>query len=123
MMETFSALKSFFSGFDLPAYEKDSIPDEVYLPYITYPLYEPRWDSQCNSYCQVNYPKRMLEELTAKADEIINAIGCGLKIEMPGGYLYIQLADQMQQAQIMSDDESQSAYISLVINAYHMPGM
>lgn len=123
MMEMAAAMKSFFGGFDLPAYEKDSIPDEVYLPYITYPLYEPSWDAQGNSYCQVHYPKNMLEELTAKADQIMDSIGLGLKIEMPGGYLKIQLADQMQQAQIMTDDESQSAYISLLINAYHMPGM
>ena len=121
MMEMATAMKSFFGGFDLPAYEKDSIPDEVYLPYITYPLYEPSWDSQGNSYCQVNYPKEMLTELTAKADQIVNAIGLGLKINMPGGYLVIQLADQ--KIQIESDDASQYAYISLVINAYHMPGL
>lgn len=121
MTEMAAAMKTFFREFDLPVYEKDSIPDEVTLPYITYPIYEPRWDVQGNSYCQVFYPKEMLEELSAKADEIMNAIGIGLRITMPGGYLLIQLADQ--QAQIMTDDGSQSAYISLIVNAYHMPGM
>lgn len=121
MMEMAAAMKSFFGGFDLPAYEKDSIPDEVYLPYITYPLYEPSWDAQGNSYCQVHYPKEMLEELAAKADEIMDSIGVGLTIPMQGGILKIQLADQ--QAQIMTDEASQSAYISLIINAYHMPGL
>ena len=41
MYQTAKALKEFFSGFDLPAYSTDSVPEDVELPYITYSLAEP----------------------------------------------------------------------------------
>ena len=37
MYKAAAALKTFFSGFDLPAYTVDSVPDNAQLPYITSP--------------------------------------------------------------------------------------
>ena len=116
-----SKLKLFFSGFGLPAYARQSIPDEVAIPYITYDLIEPRWDQQGNMSCQVYYPKNQLEELLTKADEIKAAIVNGKRIDMPGGYVVIYNAET--QDQYIADEYTQSAYISLLINAYHMPGV
>ena len=113
-------LKLFFSGFSLPAYARQSIPDTVTLPYIAYDLIEPRWDQQANMSCQVYYPKEQLEELLTKADEIKAAIGQGKQITLTNGYLMIYL-DNVQD-QTLTDEYSQSAYISLIINAYHLPG-
>lgn len=120
MKETAAKLKAFFSGFGLPAYVRQSVPDEVELPYIAYDLTEPRWDQQANMSCQVYYPKNQLEELLTTADAIMSAIGEGIQITMPDGYLMIYLATQ--QGQTMSDDVSQSVYISLLINSYNLPG-
>ena len=120
MKQLAAKLKLFFSGFDLPAYARQSIPDEVNLPYIAYDLINPRWDQQANMTCQIYYPKNQLEELLTKADEVLAAIGDGLQITMPEGYLMLYLAEQ--QAQMISDDWTQSAYISLLINSYNTPG-
>ena len=120
MKQLAAKLKLFFSGFGLPAYARHSIPDEVNLPYIAYDLTEPRWNEQGNLSCQVYYPKNQLEELLTKADEVLAAIGEGLQITMPEGYLMLYLAEQ--QAQMISDDWTQSAYISLLINSYNTPG-
>lgn len=120
MKETAAKLKLFFSGFDIPAYARQSIPDEVELPYIAYDLAEPRWDQQGNMSCQVYYPKNQLGDLLTKTDAVMAAIGEGIRIEMTGGYLVLYLASQ--QAQMMNDDLSQSMYISLLINSYHKPG-
>ena len=35
MYNTAAALKTFFSGFDLPAYQEGTVPEDVQLPYIT----------------------------------------------------------------------------------------
>lgn len=113
-------LKSFFSGFGIPAYTLDSVPDNVTLPYITYPLTEPEWSGQGNFYCQVWYPKNQLADLLTKADQITAAIGQGIKIEHGAGYVVLYPATPL--IQILSDDYSQSAYINLLINAYQMPG-
>ena len=120
MKETAAKLKLFFSGFGIPAYVRQSVPDEVELPYIAYDLTEPKWDQQANLSCQVYYPKNQLEELLTTSDEVLSAVGEGIQITMSDGYLMLSLASQ--QAQIMSDDASQSAYISLLINSYHLPG-
>ena len=120
MKETAAKLKLFFSGFDIPAYARQSIPDEVSLPYIAYDIVEPHWNQQANLSCQIYYPKHQLEELLTKADEVMAAIGEGIQITMPNGYLMLYLAEQ--QAQTISDEWTQSAYISLLINSYNTPG-
>ena len=121
MKETAAKLKSFFQGFDLPAYSRDNIPDTVEIPYITFDLIEPRWDTQGNMTAQVYYPKGWIEELLTKADEICAAIGEGLEITMSSGYLMLYLATPQQQR--MSDKETESILISLLINSYHLPGV
>lgn len=120
MLNTAAKLKMFFGSFDLPAYTLNSVPEKVELPYITYPLIEPEWNEQASFYCQVWYPKNKLEALLTKADRIAAAIGQGKKIDMPGGYLVIYPSTPL--IQILTDENSQSAYIMLTINAYHLPG-
>lgn len=119
MKEVAAKLKLFFSGFGLPAYARNDIPDEVDLPYIAYDLIVPRWDVQGNISCQVYYPKNQLEDLLTTADEIRAAIGPGLEITLSNGYLMLYLANQSEN---MSDEYSESVYIPLIINAYHLPG-
>ena len=121
MQKAAQALKTLFSSFDIPAYTLDSVPDEVELPYITFPLIEPEWNEQASFYCQVWYPKKRLADLLAKADAIVQYIGEMLKIEIEGGYLVIYPSSPLMQVQ--SDEGSQSVYIMLIINAYHMPGV
>ena len=120
MLNTAAKLKLFFSGFGIPAYTTDSVPETVTLPYITYQLVEPEWNEQASYHCQVWYPKKRLEDLLSKADEIVKSIGSGIKIDMPGGYLVIYPSTPL--IQIRSDDYSQSALILLSLNAYHKPG-
>lgn len=120
MLNTAAKLKLFFSQFGLPAYTTQSVPEEVELPYISYLLVEPEWNEQTSMYCQIWYPKKRLEDLLTKADQVVEAIGECKKITMPGGYLVIYPSTPL--IQIMSDDYSQSAYIMLSINAYHLPG-
>ena len=122
MLNTAKTLKTFFGGFGIPAYTLESVPETVELPYLTYPLTEPEWDEQASFYCQVWYPKNKLEALLTKADQITAAIGAtGVKFEQDGGYLVIYPSTPL--IQILTDDFSQSAYITLSLNAYHMPGL
>ena len=120
MLNTAAKLKMFFGGFNIPAYTLQSVPEDVELPYITYPLTEPEWNEQASFYCQVWYPKKRLQDLLTKADQIVAAVGECRKIDMPGGYLVIYPSTPL--IQIMSDENSQSAYIMLVLKAYHLPG-
>ena len=120
MKEVAAKLKLFFSGFGLPAYTRHNVPDEVEIPYIAYDLVIPRWNYQANMNCQVYYPKDHVEELLTKADEIKATIGHGLQITMPEGYIMLYLGDI--QGQQMTDTETDSVIISMLINVFNQPG-
>ena len=120
MLETAKTLKTFFGSFDLPAYTIESVPEDTPLPYLTYPLVEPEWNEQASFYCQVWYHKNQLQALLTKADQITAAIGTGKVMKQDGGYLAIDPSTPL--IQILTDEDSQRAYINLSINAYHMPG-
>ena len=120
MINTAMTLKEFFSSFDIPAYAENNIPDEINLPYITYPLTEPNWNEQDNFHCQIWYKKKHLGELLAKADQVVGAIGEGVILANDAGYVVIYPAEP--NIQLLTDDDSERAYINLMINAYHMPG-
>lgn len=121
MRETAKALKTFFSGFGLPAYDEYSVPDDVDLPYITYHLAEPEWNQKASMYAQVWYRTKSNAEVLAKADAIEQAIGLGFVITLPDGYMVIW--PETPFAQIIVEDDVRRAYINLSINAYHMPGV
>lgn len=122
MLKTAEALKTFFSGFGLPAYAADSVPEDVALPYITYSLSVPEWHQKASAYAQVWDRTRSNAGIIATADQITAAIGDGGKrIPFKGGYLVIWLESPL--VQIMVDGDYRSAYINLSINAYNLPGV
>ena len=121
MYHAAAALKTFFSGFGLPAYAVDSVPDDVALPYIAYSVSVPEWNQKASLYAQVWDRTKSNTGIIRKADQITAAIGQGLKIELDGGYLVLWPESPL--IQIMVDGDFRSAYINLSINAYHMPGV
>jgi len=121
MYRTAAALKTFFSGFGLPAYAADSVPDEVELPYITYSMSVPEWNQKASMYVQVWDRTTSNTSIIQKADQITQAIGYGKNIPFDGGYLIIWPETPL--IQIMVDGDFRSAYINLSINAYQLPGV
>ena len=120
MRQAAAALKDFFSGFDLPAYAVNSVPDDVELPYITYSIAQPEWDQKASLYAQVWDRTRSNETILRVADEITAAIGVEKIIDLDAGYLVIWPETPL--IQLMADGDIRSAYINLSVNAYHMPG-
>ena len=122
MYQAAAALKTFFSGFGIPAYAENSVPDDVQLPYITYSVAVPEWNQKASIYAQVWDRTKSNEGIIRKADQITQAIGAeGKIISLTGGYLVIWPETPL--IQIMTDGDFRSAYINLSINAYHLPGV
>lgn len=120
MRATAKALKEFVSSFGLPAYTVDSVPDDVQVPYLTYPLSEPEWDRKATWYIQGWFRTTSNAELTATADRIIQEIGTGIRLYTGCGV--ISIYPETPLVQLMTDGDYRSFYISLSINAYQMPG-
>ena len=120
MRATAKALKQFVGGFGLPAYTTQSVPKDVQVPYLTYPLTEPEWNQKATFYIQGWYRSTSNADLSAKADQIIKEIGTGITISTDSGYLVIYPESPL--VQLMVDGDYRSFYINLSINAYQMPG-
>lgn len=121
MYQAAAALKTFFSGFDLPAYAENTVPEDVTLPYITYSQNVPEWNQKASGYAQVWDRTDSNTGIIQKADQITAAIGTGKIIPLTGGYLVIWPETPL--IQIMTDGDFRSAYINFSINAYNMPGV
>ena len=120
MRETAKALKTFVGGFDLPAYTTETVPQDVELPYLTYPLSQPEWNQKASFYIQGWYRDTSYTEMLEKADQIAKAIGQGKTITTDHGFLVIYPESPL--IQILVDGDIRSFYLNLSINSYHMPG-
>lgn len=120
MTATAAALYAFYSGFGMPAYQTDSVPDDAALPYVTYLYQEPGRDMPATHYVQVYMRTNSNEQLLAAAGRIIAAIGDGVRLE---GGVVIRPASPLVQVMVDgSDPDIRTAYINLQINAFHTPG-
>ena len=120
MRATAKALHEFFSSFGLPAYTVESVPDDVQVPYLIYPLNEPEWDRKATFYVQGWYRTTSNAQLSAKAEEIVKEIGTGIRPYTGCGVISIYPDSPL--VQLMTDGDYRSFYINLSINVYQMPG-
>ena len=123
MRQTARSIKSFVGGFDLPAYPNNAIPDDVQLPYLTYPLVEPEWNQKASFYIQGWYRTTDNTAMLEKADQILREIGTGLIISTEDGYIVIYPETPLLQVYDNNDDGTKSFYINLSLNSYHNPGL
>ena len=122
MRTTAKALKQFVGGFNLPAYAENTGPEKTQLPYLTYPIVEPEWNQKASFYIQGYFRTTDYSPILEKADEIMGAIGEGIKLDMEHGYLVIYPETPFIQTMVSEDKNIRSFYLNLAINAYHMPG-
>ena len=120
MKATAKALKEFVGGFGLPAYTTQTVPDDVSVPYLVYPLVEPEWTKKATFYIQGWYRSTSNAALVEKADQIIKEVGAGITINTDSGYLVIYPETPL--CQMMTDGDFRSFYINLSINVYQVPG-
>lgn len=122
MIQTAKALYDFLSGFGIPAYTVNTVPDDAQLPYLTYPLQEPEWNRKATFYLTIYYRHQTSNfESLAKADEIVAAIGEGKILPCDGGYIVLWPETPLVQ-ELPPNGDVRGAYVNLSINAYHTPG-
>ena len=115
MMNTARALYLFFSGFGIPAYVENNVPDTAVLPYITYELMRPDRLRQASLRARIWYRDTSFEAITAKADAIRALIEGGHSIPVNGGALRIWPDDQFLQFQPPDEPELKIAYLSMIL--------
>lgn len=119
MINTAKALYKFYSGFGIPAYTTETVPDNVVVPYITYSLVESESLEPSTHYAQVWYRSTSNAALLAKVDEIKEAIGTGIRLECDGGYVVLRPSTPLAQLMTDEDHSIKFVYLNLQINCYH----
>ena len=124
MYQAAVALKNFFSGFGIPAYTQDSVPEEVTLPYITYTLPAPEWNQKASLQALIWDRTKSNSRIIQLADRIAAELGDqGKKISFTGGYLVIHPETPLVQIQVdQTNPDYRYAYLNLSINSYNLPG-
>lgn len=94
-MDKEQALYQFWAGFGLPVYDETSVPDEAEMPYITCEIATSAFDKPIPLSLSLWYYSSSWEKITAKARDIIDAIGIGGKrIDYDGGGMNIVIPSQ-----------------------------
>lgn len=122
MLKNAQTLTEWFSGFGLPVYLESDVPHDADTPYITLPLADPDWRSQISYQLSIWYRTQSNLLPIQKADEILAAIHEGIRLYFDGGLLVLRI-DPHTPTQIMAEGDYRCARLSLVLNAYHLPGI
>lgn len=122
MTEIAKALHAFYSGFEIPAFEEYSVPDDQELPYITYTVPQSDVFSGATHQARVWYPTDKGApsnvQVNAKADEVIAAIGRGVRINTENGFIIIYPGNGTLAQNQPSDDGTRIVYLNLEIRCY-----
>ncbi len=103
-MNKWQAIHTFWSIFNLPAYDSSSVPDSAQMPYITYEVVTDSLDNPTFMTASLWYHGTTWEHVSNKADEIAHAIVTMRKpIALDEGYLWIVKGTPF--AQRMSDPD------------------
>lgn len=89
-MNKAQALNSFWNGFDLKAYDENSVPDGAQLPYITYESVDGEFNRRIAATASIWCRSSSWEEITLKEMEIADRIGLGgILVPYDGGSIWI----------------------------------
>ena len=109
------SLYEFWSSFGIPAYAEDGVPDNAVLPYITYSVVNPDWDSASSINARVWYRDTSYVSISSKLDEISDRIGDGLSIATENDMVILFKDDNFIQFQPYNDNTMKIAYLSMII--------
>ena len=95
-MDAEQAIHSFWSSFNLTAYDENSVPDTAELPYITYSLSYDTFDNQVSMVANLWYQSTSWKAITNKMHEISEGITqSGKVIIIDNGYIWIKRGSAM----------------------------
>lgn len=117
MTEIAKALYAFYSNFGIDAYTEDGVPSEATLPYITYTMPQSEVFSSATHQVRVWYYGTSNTNANAKADEILAAIGQGIRLKAGHGFICIYPGSPLAQMQ-PADDTMRIVYINLELRSY-----
>ena len=105
-MNKSQTLHAFWSGFGLPAYDENSVPDEAVLPYITYEVSSDSFGASLMQSASLWYRSSSWADITEKEQEIADFITRGGRmLKYDGGSMWIQKSSPWAQRMSEASDD------------------
>ena len=99
----------------LPAYDENSVPENVTYPFIAYSVSTGMLDGVTSLYANMYYRSPSWKEITQKKEEIAEHLGSGgVTIKLDNGYAYIYQASPFAQRMNEPGDDMVKRYYILL---------
>ena len=115
MADKWQALHNFWSSFDIPAYDENSVPDDAQMPYITYAAEISSFENVLLLTGSIWYHSTSWTEASQKAEQIAQSLA-GYKLENVGTneYLFLTQGNPFAQRMRDEDDTVKRIYINIL---------
>lgn len=115
-----ATIYQFWNGFNLPAYEENTVPEEATFPYITYQLVTDSFDNDVQTAVSLWYREESWVAINAKTEEISDFIGLGGKfVKCDGGRIWIKRGTPFaQNMRDESDSLIKRKYLNILIEYF-----
>lgn len=117
-MDKAQKLNEFWNSFGVPAYDENSVPDDVTYPYITYSVVDDSLENVTSPTASVWYRSSSWAGVEAKKNEIAKRIGEHGHLSLPidGGYIYMVKGVPFAQRMVdPSDSYVKRIYLNLQV--------
>lgn len=95
----------FLSGFGLPVYDENTVPEDARIPRITYNWAESEFEAPVLVSASLWYRSKSWAEITQKADQIFDAVGYGGQVlPVTNGFLWVTRGTAFSQRVTSTDD-------------------
>jgi hypothetical protein len=114
-MDKAQAINEFWNGFDIPAYDENSVPDNAEMPYLTYNVSTGKLDEFIGLQANLYYRSTSWKDITLKGQEIEKAFQYGnILIGLDNGYLCLRQGQPFAQRLAEENDRAiKRLYINL----------
>lgn len=110
------ALYNFWSSFDLPAYDEQTIPDGAQMPYITYETATSDLFTQVALTASIWYRSNSWAAIAQKKEQINDELGLGGKtVPFEDGVLWIKRGTPFAQRVAEPNDDSVRRYFLNIV--------
>ncbi len=109
------ALQAFWSGFDLPAYDVNTVPSDAKMPYITYDVKTDNLDSNVGLTASLWYKSYSWKDISDKAAEIAKTLSTLPPIKIEGGYCWIRRGTPFAQRVADEDDTIRRILLQITV--------
>ena len=106
-MDKAQKLHEFWSSFEIPAYDENSVPDDVKYPYITYSVVDDSIGNVTSPTASIWYRSSSWAGVEAKKNEVAKRIAEHgfLSLKIDNGYIYLVKGVPFAQRMVDPSDE------------------